>query len=172
MPCHESTSFSSKKVEGKGLDRRWAPRLSKRCDCGVHLGCKQPVCINDNGRAKSFPNVCRAMRYLAPRKRLNVITVGLGNCKPLYSGNWRSTVYDNRSGCPFFRRKILRLSRRVDVSFLSACLYTEWFDLDEPCSKGEVESVYVTNVFASRLGKYVSGPCSVEPPPARRANLA
>ena len=40
--------------------------------------------------------------------------------------------------------------------FLAGCLYTEWFDLDEPCSKGEVESVYVTNVFASRLGKYVS----------------
>ena len=40
--------------------------------------------------------------------------------------------------------------------FLAGCIYTEWFDLDEPCSKGEVESVYVTNVFASRLGKYVS----------------
>ena len=42
------------------------------------------------------------------------------------------------------------------TAFLPGCLYTEWFDLDEPCSKGEVESVYVTNVFASRLGKYVS----------------
>jgi len=36
-----------------------------------------------------------------------------------------------------------------------SCLYTEWFDLDEPCKKGEVESVYVSNVYAMSLGKYV-----------------
>ncbi len=36
-----------------------------------------------------------------------------------------------------------------------ACIYTEWFDLDEPCKAGEVESVYVTNIYAARLGKYV-----------------
>ena len=47
-------------VEEKGLDRRWAPRLRQRCDCGDHVGCKQEVCVNTNGRARSFPSVCRA----------------------------------------------------------------------------------------------------------------
>ena len=61
--------------------------MSKQCDCGDHLGCKQPVCINVYGSAKSFPNVCRAMKFLGQRKGLKVITVGLGKCKTLYSGN-------------------------------------------------------------------------------------
>ena len=83
------------------------------------------------------------MRFLAPRKRIKVISVGLGDCKALYSGTetfWRDGAMEGIN----------------DWCILAGCLYTEWFDLDEPCSKGEVESVYVTNVFASRLGKYVS----------------
>lgn len=37
----------------------------------------------------------------------------------------------------------------------SGCLYTEWFDLDEPCKRGEIESVYVSNIYAATLGKSV-----------------
>ena len=131
-------------VEGKGLDRRWAPPL-RRCDCGGHAGCEQPVCINDNGGAKFFPSVCRALRYLGPRKRVKVISLGLGKCKPLYSGELQVRPVPRPCGV-----------KRLPHYSCPACIYTEWFDLDEPCSKGEVESVYVTNVFASRLGKYVS----------------
>ena len=40
---------------------------------------------------RSFPSVCRALRFLAPRKRMKVISVGLGNCKALYSGRYRET---------------------------------------------------------------------------------
>ena len=38
----------------------------------------------------------------------------------------------------------------------TASLYTEWFDIDEPCQRGETESVYVTNLYAKSLGKMVS----------------
>ena len=32
------------------------------------------------------------MRFLAPRKRIKVISVGLGNCKALYSGCYRDLM--------------------------------------------------------------------------------
>lgn len=130
-------------VEGKGLDRPWGPSPHpKKCDCGKHDGCKQPVCINDNGLAKSFPTVCNAVMYLHKRKKLKLIAIGLGECKTIYS-------------CKKKKQNCLMKYIQNLTLFVLACLYTEWFDLDEPCKSGEVESVYVTNIFASRLGKYV-----------------
>ena len=41
-------------------------------------------------------------------------------------------------------------------SYFLACLFTEWFDLDDPCKQGDVESVYVSNIYVSKLGKQVS----------------
>ena len=48
-----------------------------------------PVCLNDNGLAKSFDGVCGAMQYLAGKKSTVVVAVGLGRCKDLYGCEWR-----------------------------------------------------------------------------------
>ena len=50
--------------------------------------CGQPICVNDNGHAKSFKNVCAAMKYLRGKKRLAMISVGLGDCKALFSSKY------------------------------------------------------------------------------------
>ena len=47
--------------------------------------CGQPICVNDNGHAKSFKNVCAAMKYLRGKRRLAMISVGLGDCRALFS---------------------------------------------------------------------------------------
>ena len=72
-------------VEKKGHGRRWSPGVNKCKSCGKHDGCKQPICVNDNGHAKSFSNVCKAVNYLSNKKRLIVAAVGLGTCKELFS---------------------------------------------------------------------------------------
>lgn len=36
-----------------------------------------------------------------------------------------------------------------------ACMYTEWWDLDEPCAKGEVEAVILSHTYAKMLGEQV-----------------
>jgi len=91
--------------------------------CHKHDGCNTEICLNDDGVAKTFPNVRQAMLYMKngyrrgsyyQKKRramreLNVIAVGLGNCADLYQ---------------------------------KGCINTEWFDLDDPVSDGvEEESV-------------------------------
>jgi hypothetical protein len=37
----------------------------------------------------------------------------------------------------------------------SACMFTEWWDLDEPCAKGEVEAVILSHTYAKTLGEQV-----------------
>ena len=71
-------------VESLGHDRDWISSKPPSCDCGGHAGCSTPVCINDNGLAKSFDTVCEAMQYMAGKTRQIVIAVGLGRCKDLY----------------------------------------------------------------------------------------
>lgn len=42
------------------------------------------------------------------------------------------------------------------MDLLLDCLYTEWFDLDDPLGKGEIESVYISNLYAASLGQPVN----------------
>lgn len=107
-------------IESVGLDRDWAEQVVEQCQCGSHEGCNTPICLNDNGHAKSFPNTCSAVQYLKGKTQQTLIAIGLGSCRDLYS----------------------------------ACLFTEWFDFDEPCRKADVESVYYSNIFLSCLGKH------------------
>ncbi len=34
-------------------------------------------------------------------------------------------------------------------------MFTEWWDLDEPCAKGEVEAVILSHTYAKTLGEQV-----------------
>jgi hypothetical protein len=46
-------------VEDKGLDRPWLLNAPKSCDsCTTDKCCNTTICLNDNGNAKSFENVC------------------------------------------------------------------------------------------------------------------
>ena len=73
-------------VEGVGYDRPWASGEPRSCDdCGRHTGCRQSICLNDNGHAKSFRGVCDAMKYLHNKVNRIVVAIGLGECKQLYS---------------------------------------------------------------------------------------
>lgn len=77
-------------VEGKALDKMWISEQPKVCSrCKDHKGCSQKICVNDNGHAKSFSNVCDAMRYLYGKKDINLIAVGLGICKDLYQSIYK-----------------------------------------------------------------------------------
>ena len=46
------------------------------------------------------------------------------------------------------------LIKRHILNF-QGCLYTEWWDLNEPCGIGESEAVAVSYNFAQTLGKQV-----------------
>ncbi len=75
-------------VEGKGHDRKWISEKPTSCDCGDHVGCKQEICINDDGHAKTFKNVCEGLKYMHDKTDRIVIAVGLGKCKALYSSKF------------------------------------------------------------------------------------
>jgi len=116
------------RTEGKNAKKRpWAKnngRGRKAADaCRQHDGCNTKICINDDGVAKTFPNVRQAMFHMKggygggsyskkswrSMTRRNVIAVGLGDCIDLYQ---------------------------------KGCINTEWFDLDDPVSDDvEEESV-------------------------------
>ena len=73
---------------GKWSRRRWlikSPKVCTRCEEDDAKVCGQPICVNDNGHAKSFKSVCEAMKYLKNKRRLKSISFGLGECKALYS---------------------------------------------------------------------------------------
>jgi hypothetical protein len=73
-------------VEDKGLDRPWLLNTPKSCDsCTTDKCCNTTICLNDNGHAKSFENVCEANKYLQDKTDLKLAAIGLGNCKNLFS---------------------------------------------------------------------------------------
>jgi len=101
------TAHKSKKF--KSAWGRKAKHGNKKCK--KDYGCNTEICVNDDGFAKTFPNVYLAYQYLSGPKlrKQQVIAVGLGKCSDLYG---------------------------------SGCIYTEWFDLDDPVSDDvEEESV-------------------------------
>ena len=69
--------------------RRNRRKLQKRngCNkCRKNKGCNKKVCVNDNGHAKSFANICEANKYLMKQpKSLKLVSFALGDCKELYS---------------------------------------------------------------------------------------
>ena len=73
-------------VEGKGHGRDWISKKPSTCDCGQHKGCSLEICINDDGHAKTFGNVCEGLKYLSGKKDRILIAVGLGKCRALYGG--------------------------------------------------------------------------------------
>merc|ERR1711970_1428313 len=85
--------------------KRWAINMGKQgaqAKCLEHEGCNTKICINDDGAAKTFANVYKAMGYMKyglgkhkktkEEKRKDtdimrnrqVIAVGLGDCSDLY----------------------------------------------------------------------------------------
>ena len=80
-------TVKDKSGKGKWSRRPWLNKTPKRCTrCeGDTEVCGQPICVNDNGHAKSFKSVCEAMKYLKNRKKLKAISMGLGDCKALFS---------------------------------------------------------------------------------------
>ena len=45
-----------------------------------------------------------------------------------------------------------------------ACMFTEWWDLDDPCAKGEVEAVILSHTYAKMIGEPVRhGPLRAAP---------
>ena len=72
-----------------------------------------------------------ANQFLDTQTDKLIVAVGLGPCRTLYSCKFYST-----GRCLLF----------YSFLYLQACLYTEWWDLDEPCKKGEVESVYMNAI--------------------------
>ena len=82
---------------------RWIPsrrnrkKLQKRngCNkCRKNKECNKKVCVNDNGHAKSFGNVCEAHKYLMKQpKSLKLVSFALGDCKELYSRKYSNTFW-------------------------------------------------------------------------------
>ncbi|TRY69476.1 hypothetical protein TCAL_03259 [Tigriopus californicus] len=72
-------------IESVGLDRDWAEEIVEQCQCGSHEGCNTPICLNDNGHAKSFASTCAAVQYLKGKTQQTLIGIGLGTCRDLYS---------------------------------------------------------------------------------------
>ena len=88
---------------------KWARSKGNKRSCKRNKGCKQTLCINDNGHAKTFKYVYQATNYLRQKKlkKTNVIAVARGKCTDVYND----------------------------------CIYTEWFDLDDPLIKGDYERI-------------------------------
>merc|ERR1711936_107805 len=110
--------------------KRWAINMGKQgaqAKCLEHEGCNTKICINDDGAAKTFANVYKAMRYMKN---------GLGNHK--------KTKEEKRKDADIMRNRQVIAVGLGDCSdlYLKGCINTEWFDLDDPVSDGvEEESV-------------------------------
>ena len=79
------TQSSLLSVEKIGYDRPWATEPQSCHGCADHAGCRQTICLNDNGHAKTFTGVCEAMRYLHNKVDKIIVAIGLGECRNLYS---------------------------------------------------------------------------------------
>ena len=87
--------------KGKWRRSKWIPsrrsrgKLQKRngCNkCRKNKQCNKKVCVNDNGHAKSFANICEANKYLMKQpKSLQLVSFALGDCKELYSRKYNNT---------------------------------------------------------------------------------
>ena len=68
------------------------------------------------------------------------IHIGLGSCTDLFNqgGIWLPLIW---------------LLTRPQVIYFSALLYTEWFDLDEPCLVGDIEHVLTNIAYVSNFEK-------------------
>merc|ERR1711990_32642 len=111
--------------------KRWAINMGKKgaqAKCLEHEGCNTKICINDDGTAKTFANVYKAMQY---------IKKGLGNPK-------EKTQEEKLKDINIMRNRqviAVGLGECSDL-YLKGCINTEWFDLDDPVSDGvEEESV-------------------------------
>ncbi len=77
--------YVSVSVEGRRLNEEWSSARPQACLCKGHEGCSQPICLNEDGVARSYDNVCEAMSGLVGKNATTVVAVGLGKCKALYS---------------------------------------------------------------------------------------
>ena len=88
-------------TKSKGRRSKWIPsrrsrgKLQKRngCNkCRKNKQCNKEVCVNDNGHAKSFANICEANKYLMKQpKSLQLVSFALGGCKDLYQRKYSNT---------------------------------------------------------------------------------
>ena len=76
----------------KNARRGWG-KPNPKCDaCEKDKYCMgQSICVNDDGHAKTFSNICEAVNYLSGRRagmaKRKVVAVSLGDCKSLFSSN-------------------------------------------------------------------------------------
>ena len=69
--------------------------------CSEDKTCGKKVCVNDNGHAKSFSNVCEANRYLSnlEPKKTQLLAIALGECKTLYKGKALACGISKKNDC-------------------------------------------------------------------------
>jgi len=101
-------------IEGKSKNWAWGDRESCR---DFPRKFNIPLCLVDiaERRAHHFDNPCKAMKYLSMREKAQSIYIGIGDA-------------DSKDQCKL-------LIKNKDMY-----LRTEWFDIDEPCIIGDMES--------------------------------
>ena len=73
--------------KAKWNKKRWllkSPSSCQRCE-KAKASCGQKICLNENGHAKTFANICLAYKYLRSKKSLKMFTMALGDCKALFT---------------------------------------------------------------------------------------
>ena len=70
------------------------------CDaCQNDKVCGQKICLNENGHAKTFENVCQVTKYLRKKRQIKLVSIAMGECKALFSNCQYTEWFDLDDPC-------------------------------------------------------------------------
>ena len=68
--------FTVKYPKGRWNIFKWLKKPVNCEACKADKICGQKVCLNENGHAKTFSNICQATSYLRNKRKLKLVSIG------------------------------------------------------------------------------------------------
>ena len=93
-------NFLVKYPKGKWNIFPWLRKRVNNCEpCQNDKVCGQKICLNENGHAKTFENVCQVTTYLRKKRKIKLVSIALGECKALFSNCQYTEWFDLDDPC-------------------------------------------------------------------------